>query len=199
MLLQEFCHDTVLVPQVTIYPRASGAVLNAGRIHALFNPVEAKGTFVNDLFFGMNVAAAVRAGLYTVTASYAVRVINEDDALRTVIGCTYRAYLYAGRLMTMVTEFRHKERFEDLIVGDLLLETVDTPVRGFNMDISVGVDGILLDPCPEIIGLVGHTVFFLAGIGTAAAANTFFYVDTITIPGAFGFRLFTGNNYGIER
>ena len=199
VVFQEFHHFAVLVTQVAVYPGLCRTVLDTCRVHAFFQPVKAQGAFVHDFLFGVDIPAAVGACLYAVATANAVIVINKHEAFRTVVCSPYRAYLHAGRLMAMVAKLWHEERLKDLIIRYLLFEAFHSTIGRFNVNLAISVDGILLDPCPEVIWLVRDIVFILAGNRAAAAANSFFNIDAISVPGALAFRLFTCNDNSIER
>jgi len=82
------------------------------------------------MFFGMNIPASIRTRLNAISASYAIIIINQNNAFRRFKGCSNRAYLCAGRFRTMIAHFGNKERFKNISIGYCLTESVNTSVRG---------------------------------------------------------------------
>ncbi len=143
----------------------------------------AQRTLINHMALGIDVAATIRAGLNAIPASNAIGRIDQHNPLGTIVGSTHRTNLDTRRFLTVVAHFRNKERLENIGIGSLLSKAVDTAIWRINLYRAVVKDGILFHPGPEKEWLTRHAVFGFACIGASSAANTFFEIDTHSIPG----------------
>ena len=129
MFLEKFNQFTVFVPQIAIHSGTCGTNFHTGRSKILLQPVIAKGTFIGDLFHRMNEPASIRTCLNTIPATDTVFFINKNNTLRTIICCTYRTNLNTGRFGTMVTHFRDKKGFKNILIGHSLFKTINSAIR----------------------------------------------------------------------
>src|ERR1017187_3688493 len=109
MGFQEGVNGIVGILEVGQLARAGRTRLAAGGSQVLGDPVIAERAFVRDLFFVMDVAAAVRAGLHAIGAAQAVGLVDQDDAIRSDEGGPDRANLGAGRIGAVVAHFGNEE------------------------------------------------------------------------------------------
>src|SRR5512133_322082 len=182
MLFQEFNKIAVLIPQVAIHPRTCRAGLHTGRCQPFFKPVIAQCAFISNFLDRMNKPASIRTCLNTVPAADAILLINKHHSLGTIISGTNRANLYTGRLSAMIAHFRHKKGFEDLLIGNRLLETIDTSVRGYNCYTAVIFDGILFHPGTKVKWFCWHVILAFAGFCTASATDAFLNIYYNAVP-----------------
>src|SRR5262249_39396059 len=66
--------------------------------------------FRNRGFGPIETAREIRTSRFTVTAADAPVVINDGDAIRLLPGGLYRAYLHAGRILTLLALHRHVKK-----------------------------------------------------------------------------------------
>lgn len=139
--------------------------------------------------------AAIRACLNTISATDAVFFVNKDNPLRTYKSGTDRANLLTWGFCTVITHFRNKKGFEDILVRNPLDKPVYTSVGGNNINAPVIFDSVLFNPVTKEKRLRRNIIFLLAGLGTVTASYTFLYINPDAIPGkTFIFRLSSVNN-----
>ena len=112
LFAQELVHRVLGVLEIHQLPRAGGAVLAAGRGQALGDAVVAERALVHGFGFGVQVAAAVGAGLHAVAAAQAVLLVHQHDAIRADEGGAHRADLHAGGIRAVVAELGNEEALE---------------------------------------------------------------------------------------
>ena len=95
----------IKVPENT---RACRADLNTGGIHVAGYPMVAPGTFVGDMELRVQITGAIRTGLNTVLATYAIIPVYQNNAVRCAEGCPGRADLDIGRTFAAIAQFGQK-------------------------------------------------------------------------------------------
>src|SRR5262249_21120904 len=78
---QKLVHGILRIFEIDQLPRAGGAILAAGGSETPGDAVVTERALVDRVLLGMQVAAAVGAGLDAVAASEAVALIHEHDAI----------------------------------------------------------------------------------------------------------------------
>lgn len=111
----KFRNGALRIVQITRDACFGGTIVHTGRIQPFFYSVKTEGAFVDDMLVGMEVTAAVRAGLNAIFASDTILLVHQHDALICFEGGTYRTNLYARGFVTMVTHLWHKEGFLNLL------------------------------------------------------------------------------------
>src|SRR5690349_6941621 len=109
VVAQEFVDRVVGILEVDKLARLRRAVFAARGRQALGDAVVTERALVGGLGLGMQITAAVGAGLHTVTAAQAVVFIHQHHAVRADERRPHRADLHAGRIGTMVAKLRHEE------------------------------------------------------------------------------------------
>jgi hypothetical protein len=71
--------------------------------------MEAEGAFVDHMFVGMEITAAIGASLDAIFTSDAILLIDQHDTLLRFIRSTHRTDLYARGFGTMVAHLGYEE------------------------------------------------------------------------------------------
>ena len=168
---QEGVNGIVGIFQIGELPSAGGAVFAARGGKAFGDAVIAKRAFIGHVLGGMEVAAAVGAGLDAIAATDAIVLVDEDDAVGGVKRCANRANLRARGIRAVIAEFRDEEVLSagELGGGKTFLAAVRRIHDGI-FDVKV-VHVIALDPGAEIA--IGDIIFLGAGADAVAAADAF--------------------------
>src|SRR5210317_358311 len=161
-------HRIVRVPQVRYSAGIESAGLDAGRIHALRDPVVAEVAFVRDLVNRMEEAHTIRAGHDAVATSDAPVAVYEDNAITGLVGRAYGTYLHARRVIALVAELRHEKCLRDIVgidllaINDVLDETVAATHRRIDVGLAILGYHVTLDPGPGNRRVVRYLVLILA-------------------------------------
>ena len=156
------------MPRLAEHPRLGRTNFHTRRLQALGDAVIAKRTFVGRLFFGMEIAGSVGTGLNAIAAAHTVAFIYQDDPVPAQEGRPNRTHLNAGSLPTMIAQFGHKERPQNVLVLGQGREPVNTAVGAVHFHLSVRTNNIAFNPGPEEMRLPRNVVFGLAGFGACS-------------------------------
>src|ERR1035441_4565921 len=112
VVAQKFVHGVLGVLEIGQLARAGRAVFAAGGSEALGDAVVAERALIHRFGIGMQVAAAVRAGLHAVTAAEAVVRVHQHHAIGADEGGAHGADLHAGGMFALVAELGDEEALE---------------------------------------------------------------------------------------
>src|SRR5579862_4598643 len=93
---QKFVNRVVRILQVGELARSGGTDLATRRREPLRDPVITERAFLRRVGLGIDEAASVGAGLYAVTATHAVFLIDQDHAIGRAEGGSDRTHLSTG-------------------------------------------------------------------------------------------------------
>src|SRR5947209_6528734 len=171
--------------------RASGAILAARGSESLSNAVITEGALIDGILFGVEIAAAVGAGLDAVAAAETVLFVDEHDAIGADEGGAHGADLHAGRIDAVVAELGDEEALE--VHGGGEGEPVHAAFGGIDFGLLVLFELVAFDPGAVVA--IGDLVLIGAGADAVAAADALPDIDEhappmigelIVIGGGFG-------------
>ena len=151
-----------------------GAVLAAGGRKSLGDAVVAEGALIDRLLLGMQVAAAVRAGLHAVAAAEAVTLVDQHDAIGADEGGADGADLDARGIDAVVAELGDEEAL-DVDAAWAAGSRPCAPLGESTLGCLSSSDLVALDPGAEVA--VGDVVLLGAGLDAVAAADALADVD----------------------
>src|ERR1035437_4495861 len=174
VIAQKRVHRVVGILEVHQLARAGGAILAAGSGQTLGNAVVADGALVHGFGFGLQIAAAVGAGLHAVAAAQAVLLVHQHHAVRADEGGAHRADLHAGGIRALVAELGDEEALEAGLLGGR--KAVDGSLWGTDSGVDVAFGNfVALYPGAEIV--FGNLVLIGAGAHAVAATDALIDID----------------------
>jgi hypothetical protein len=147
--------------------------------------VIAEGAFVRGFSYWIEVPGSIWASLYTIPATKAIILVDEDDTIFSREGGTHRTNLNTRRVFAMVAKLGYIETPENISLTYAIFETFCSTFGTFDHHFSVHLNCISFYPCSKEVWFFRNIVFYLTSIHTFPASNTALDIYSHTPPEGF--------------
>jgi hypothetical protein len=89
--------------------------------------------------------------------------------------------LNTRRVVTLVTELGDKERAQNVPLGFVRQEALETAPRAVDFDFPIGMDHVAFYPRTKVVRLPEYVVLRLASLDAPAATDTFVDLDSHSV------------------